>query len=1775
MNIHELDSYNLGDAVKFNNKLNPRIWGADEKMRPEVREQLLRIADDFREFLGIDVEVKDITVSGSNAAYTYTPHSDIDLHLVVDLPEADRNEVYRELFDAKKYAYNEQHDIQIGGYDVELYVQDANKKHHSQGIYSLINDNWVSVPKRRQPDVDDISVKSKFEDLGYRIESAINSQDYEKISAMAEKIRDYRQAGLDAHGEFGPENLAFKILRTQGLIKKLYDARNAAKDELLSLDERKKKKKRKSVKYGYGGYWYPGYAYAGQDHPAGTEGGGGDGGGESVREDAGMTWDGVNPTTDMFTSEDAGATWDGVNPTTAMFTTETQDPTDEEVLRDFIEFCVKELKITHMPKIKLRKDPQWPVIHKTFGRYEDNEKILEVAWGNRHIMDVLRTVAHELTHKRQHERENVPDSAGETGSEYENEANARAGVLMRDYARLHPEYFAHGQADKLHDIEEGWREKAAGIAAAACIAGTPGCATPPNAGQTIKDIQTVGRTAQTVKNMSRSDVDAETKRELELFARAQTGDHSAQNLSRLYQLQKKIKGQQPPQRIPQNEGASGYIPTKAQAKDPRYSMALTVDIKPGQVGKEANKLKLKTDKQGQPQIARANGLFEELYREFKQYNTDEDYSPDNPPGPESKPTMPAGTLRVDVSDVYDWYKLGQHISNMKGLGKHDFGKGPPSSIISFGDEDTEHKFIKDLEATGLDVTDLDPVDPVKRPGKKIKTDPTYNVDEAIQAPIGKNQDAEQYYKFILGKAKIGRPLTRAEQDYVKMYQVYRQQKLAEDEDLDEVKMSPGALEKFAASKEAQGIRAGFEAELIFRDTQGDDEDDYDMEPDYDMDERAYSIQQVIEFFSNDDWGYGLSDRQIRSLENELDEQYMNWRDERMMEDFTNDAEDLVRKVIEDEEWDWDDAVRNQLDDMGLSNDEIEEAMRVGRTAGRFNSSKEQEAYAKENPGYQRYLEAYSAAESILDDLVEESVKEQDKYYDAALDDFRDNWSGDDDSFFSDVGMRWMSDIANNFGLDWPYMTGGGNSNNGSRSWDEIGNSLQAVIDMPVKVSSNYHSTARKEGQWIIEPDGSLDPDDKSEEVGLEIVSPPMPLLMAIAKLKEVTDWANNPSEGNAYTNRSTGLHMGVSLPVRGGDVDYVKLILFMGDKYVLDTFGREANSFTASALGKLQQNIKGKRSDPAGVVELLRHGLTELAFKELQKGVGTSKYTSAHLQNGYIEFRSPGGDWLAKADEEIGILENTMMRFARAMQIAGDPSVDRQEYAKKLYKLVTTDNEQYTDQLRLFSEFSAGTIDKEQLKKQWAEKTIGTERKTNQRWKLYNRATGEPVPGQEYNGYTEEEARARAKGKISPGSSDRDFDSAYELRNIGQEQQWEIYSVDTNATLEVVTARNKGEAADAVFDKYAAQKIGFNVRPYQDPATMTPRTKLAKRITSQPGKSLDYNYEIVNQADVRLPVVDKFYATNDTDAQKVYSQWLKNKDLPDDTANYGYRKVAAKPAEAEPSVAQNFEPRRQNYELVSDEDPDRVLHRMNNATADEVRAWIAQQEQGGMPAGFLRTRIVAQNFDSARDSATLQTNLQDRSPQTESIDPISGAGAVPPRPVIKKISTDKAEPVEPAAKKQAYRSAIGQAISQQDLENMTHQIQVARRLGDSIMEMEDTPPEVLRALDQAAQKNGYRNWADVKANPRSEHAVMTVAKLANTIIKTTGPHHEKLFYKNKTDENFADGKVKGKSRPGRVKRAGASCNGSVTDLRARAKNASGEKAKMYHWCANMKSGRKK
>jgi hypothetical protein len=457
MDINELESFKLSDAVKFNKTLNPRLWGRDEHLLPEVREKLMAIADDFREFLGVDgLNVKDITVSGSNAAYTYTPHSDVDLHLVVTMPEGKDSDIYQELFDAKKYQYNDQHNYKIGGYDVELYVQDADQVHHSQGIYSVLNNDWVSVPRRRRPEVDDMSVRSKFEDIGHRIEQAIASGDPAQLEAIAAKVKNMRQAGLDTTGEFGPENLAFKALRTQGLLDQLRTARNAVKDQELSLQERKKKKKQ--AQRGYGGYWYPGFSFGD------GEGGGDGGGGESVREN-------------------------------------TKSPDIKQILQPFIDSCIEYLGIEQAPKIVLKRDPEWTRRNGTFGSYDHDTRSITLAVSNRHTLDILRTLAHELTHARQDEQAEMPVDAGETGSPYEDEANAMAGRIMRHWVDQYPEFF------KDVPLEESVKDKLTAVAAAACVAGTPGCAT--TGADAIRTVQDVGRTAQTIKGYSAADARAE------------------------------------------------------------------------------------------------------------------------------------------------------------------------------------------------------------------------------------------------------------------------------------------------------------------------------------------------------------------------------------------------------------------------------------------------------------------------------------------------------------------------------------------------------------------------------------------------------------------------------------------------------------------------------------------------------------------------------------------------------------------------------------------------------------------------------------------------------------------------------------------------------------------------------------------------------------------------------------------------------------------------------------------------------------------------------------------------------------------------------------------------------------------------------------------------------------------------------------------------------------------------------------------------------------------
>jgi hypothetical protein len=236
MNIKELHSFKLSDAVKFHDKLNPKLW-VGMKMQPVVRNSLLKIASDFLDYLGISsLDVKDITLSGSNAAYSYTDHSDIDLHIVVDFNKLNPDDVYQELFASKKNLYNEGHKIKIRDISVECYVQDSNQPHVSLGEYSILNNKWLKIPSKRRANFDQTATRAKYEKLKHVVEHALKSTDPKFISNLLLKIKRYRSAGLEKGGEFSPENLAYKAIKSQGVIDKLYKRRDLMHGRQLSIE---------------------------------------------------------------------------------------------------------------------------------------------------------------------------------------------------------------------------------------------------------------------------------------------------------------------------------------------------------------------------------------------------------------------------------------------------------------------------------------------------------------------------------------------------------------------------------------------------------------------------------------------------------------------------------------------------------------------------------------------------------------------------------------------------------------------------------------------------------------------------------------------------------------------------------------------------------------------------------------------------------------------------------------------------------------------------------------------------------------------------------------------------------------------------------------------------------------------------------------------------------------------------------------------------------------------------------------------------------------------------------------------------------------------------------------------------------------------------------------------------------------------------------------------------------------------------------------------------
>jgi len=220
--------------------LSEKIWEKNMKMKNDIRDSLLRIADSFIDYLGVALDVKDITITGSYANYNYTPYSDIDLHIIVNYDElTDVEDLPKEFFHAKKSFWNDRHDIKIKGVEVELYAQDEKEPHSSTGVYSVEKDIWLVKPRKFKTKIDNQSIKEKYKKIKKEIDEIINNQkneiDITNVESMIDKIRKMRKSGLEKGGEMSDENLTYKILRNDGYIQKLFDLKDKLFDNDLTI----------------------------------------------------------------------------------------------------------------------------------------------------------------------------------------------------------------------------------------------------------------------------------------------------------------------------------------------------------------------------------------------------------------------------------------------------------------------------------------------------------------------------------------------------------------------------------------------------------------------------------------------------------------------------------------------------------------------------------------------------------------------------------------------------------------------------------------------------------------------------------------------------------------------------------------------------------------------------------------------------------------------------------------------------------------------------------------------------------------------------------------------------------------------------------------------------------------------------------------------------------------------------------------------------------------------------------------------------------------------------------------------------------------------------------------------------------------------------------------------------------------------------------------------------------------------------------------------------
>jgi hypothetical protein len=277
----------------------------------------------------------------------------------------------------------------------------------------------------------------------------------------------------------------------------------------------------------------------------------------------------------------------------------------------------------------------------------------------------------------------------------------------------------------------------------------------------------------------------------------------------------------------------------------------------------------------------------------------------------------------------------------------------------------------------------------------------------------------------------------------------------------------------------------------------------------------------------------------------------------------------------------------------------------------------------------------------------------------------------------------------------------------------------------------------------------------------------------------------------------------------------------------------------------VRERVSQRPEDTESMLNQMKEHLGALATKVIHSGE-TSKYTSINTKEGYVEFRSPGGDWLGDYNSNKGKIENTMLRFVVALDAAMDPAKYREEYLKKLYKLLSPKDDK--DTISYFAKFVAGELPQTALKS-------------------FVR-------------------QAQLERRIKKGDTG------------GQDFKWEVGRPGYGASI-IVVAKSKEEAIDKAlapdgYPDWASARSQLTVKPI-GPAD----TSAVKATVNEPrpaGEAGSIKYEMFNRGSGI--VMRTFYAANDEMAADMGNRYREQAmaDFALDRSAIGLRRAEQQPA---------------------------------------------------------------------------------------------------------------------------------------------------------------------------------------------------------------------------------------------------------------------------------------